>query len=156
MRLQLEFLQKFLNNPNVEQYFLERNLKFANRDKVKSNFSTLPSYFANWLAGFIEAEGSFSNRTSGASSFSIAQNHDLYLIQAIRNFYGQNHLSISVKTGKVSDITLYEVSIANRDGVNRVISHCAPLLQGYKYNQLAEFVLYSKAFQDRVKEFYKF
>ena len=105
------------------------------------------------MAGFIESEGSFSNRKVGTSTFSIAQNFDRYLIEAIRDFYEVNHLAISEKLGKVSGYPLYEVSIGSAIGINRVITHCAPLLQGFKYHQLAEFVVKSKSFKNRAEEF---
>jgi hypothetical protein len=38
-------------------------LKYENKDlmlKKMSEIETLPSYFAPWLSGFIEAEGNFS------------------------------------------------------------------------------------------------
>lgn len=90
MRLQYHFFKKYLLNPDVEQYFLERGLKYKDRESIVPLFTeaTLPSYFQEWLAGFIESEGSFSSRVRGNYSFSIAQNHDYYLIEAIRNYYG--------------------------------------------------------------------
>ena len=45
-------------------------------------------YFNSWLSGFIEAEGCFSIRKIGTYSFSIGQNDDIYLINAIKNFFG--------------------------------------------------------------------
>jgi len=154
MRLQFEFFKKFIHNQNVDLYFQERGVKYSNRESITPLFTVSPSYFENWLAGFIESEGSFSNRTVGTSTFSIAQNHDRYLIEAIRNFYEVNHLAISTKMGKVSGYPLYELSVGSAIGINRVISHCASLLQGYKYHQLAEFVIKSKSFKNRAKEFF--
>jgi hypothetical protein len=154
MRLQFEFFKKFLINPDIDLYFKERGVKYNSRESITPLFTTIPTYFGDWLAGFIESEGSFSNRTNGISTFSIAQNHDRYLIEAIRDYYGVNHLNISVKTGKVSGFPLYEVSLASFVSLDRVILHCAPLLQGYKYHQLAEFVIKSKKFKDRAKEFF--
>ena len=154
MRLQLEFFNKFITTKNIDLYFQDRGLKYNNRDAITPLFLELPSYFADWLAGFIEAEGCFSNRQIGTSSFSIAQNFDLYLLEAIRDFYEVNHLTIVEKRGKVSGSPLFELSIASYRGVNKVISHCAPLLQGYKYVQLAEFVYKSKHFKNRVSEFF--
>ena len=153
MRLQFEFFKKFMFNHNIDLYFLERGLKYSNRESITPLFITSPSYFSDWLAGFIESEGSFSNRKVGTSTFSIAQNYDRYLIEAIRDFYKVNHLTISAKVGKVSGYPLYAVSIGSAIGINRIISHCAPLLQGYKYHQLAEFVVKSKSFKNRAKEF---
>ena len=154
MQLQFHFFKKFLLNPEVDLYFKERGLKYNGRESITPLFTTIPTYFGDWLAGFIESEGSFSNRTNGLSTISIAQNHDRYLIEAIRDYYGVGHLTISAKSGKVSGSPLYEVSLASFVALDRVILHCAPLLQGYKYLQLAEFVIKSKKFKDRVKEFF--
>lgn len=153
MHLQLQFFLVFFNDPNVDLYFKLRDSKYIDREKVSPLFKKAPSYFSNWLGGFIESEGSFVNRSSGGSSFSIAQNHDFYLIEAIRDFYGVSHLTISKKFGKVSGYPLYEVSIASLAGVTHVISHCVPLLQGYKYHQLIEFISKSKSLKAVTKEF---
>lgn len=149
--LQLLFFNKFIENPDLDLYFTERATKY----NIISNtqFTAVPSYFKDWLAGFIEAEGSFSVRNTGASSFSIGQNNDFYLIQAIRDFYMVKQLTIQNKKGKVSGYPFYELSIANSQGLNRVINHCAPLLQGYKYYQIVQFLMKSKALTNRVKEF---
>lgn len=155
MHLQLHFFLLFFNDPNLDLYFKHRNWKYIDRDKISPLFKkgSAPSYFSDWLGGFIESEGSFVNRSSGTSSFSIAQNHDYYLIEAIRDFYGVSHLIISNKFGKVSGYPLYEISIASLAGVTRVITHCIPLLQGYKYHQLIEFINKSKSLKSGIKEF---
>ena len=129
----------------------------------------LPIYFDKWLAGFVEAEGCFSSRKAGNFSFSIAQKFDYYLIYAIRNFYGLDHLKIFNKTasrpqsdqgvagdpaGKVSNEPVYEFSVGSIYGVERVINHCQSMLQGYKYYQLAVFVNNSGYFSNRSNEFW--
>ena len=158
MRLQFEFFKKFMLNPDMELYFKERPHKYVKRNNIIPLFSTLPTYFPEWLAGFIESEGSFNSRTKGNYSFSIAKNHDYYLIEAIRKFYSLQHLTILSKTGKILRLRrgfpLYEFSVGSANGTGRVIDHCTPLLQGYKYYQLALFVKNSKAFQDRVTELF--
>ena len=40
------------------------------------------------MSGFIEAEGCFSIRKNNNHSFSIGQNDDIYLINAIKQFFG--------------------------------------------------------------------
>jgi hypothetical protein len=155
MLLQYIFFKKFLLNPDVEQYFMERDKKYHNRDQILPLFTVIPNHFKEWLAGFIESEGSFSSRIQGNYSFSIGQNHDYYLIEAIRNYYGLHHLTISKKTGKISGFPFYEFSVGSAAGTGQVIDHCANLLQGYKYHQLAVFVKKSKIFQDRSKEFFQ-
>lgn len=141
MHLQLQFFILLFNDSNnIDLYFESRNLKYSCRNNVIPLFTTIPAYFSNWLGGFIESEGSFSNRSVETSSFSIAQNHDKYLIKAIRSFYGVDHLAISKNIIKVSGNPCYIISIASVAGLTRVIEHCLPLLQGYKYYQVIEFI----------------
>jgi len=170
MRLQYLFFKKFIHNSDIEQYFLERNFKYKDRDiliKPKSLIckTTLLNnelalsdkrslWFKQWLAGFIEAEGSFSVRVKGNYYFSIGQNHDYYLIEAIRNYFGLEHLTITNKKGKKNNFPFYEFSVGSATGTGKVIDHCSNLLQGYKYYQLAVFLLKSKIFKDRLKEFF--
>jgi len=154
MRLQYLFFKKFFLNPDVDLYFQERGNKYNNRYIIIPLFTTLPSYFHLWLAGFIESEGSFSSRVKGNYSFSIGQNHDDYLIKAILNYYGLSHLTISHKIGKISGFSFYEFSVGSVIGTGKVIDHCTPLLQGYKYYQLAEFIAKSKAFNNRLNTFF--
>lgn len=141
IRLQLSFVVKALNGMTMDEYFESRESKYADRSLISPLFTSdnLPPYFACWLAGFIEAEGSFSCRVAGNYSFSVAQLHDAYLIQAIQSFFGQNHLKIMKKTEKGGE--LFEISIGSLKGVESVITLCLPLLQGYKYVQLAVFTL---------------
>lgn len=40
----------------------------------------------------------------------------------------------------MSGYPLYELSIASKVGVSRVLNHILPLLQGYKYYQVVEFI----------------
>lgn len=154
MHLQLQFFLLFFKDPNIDLYFKLRNSKYIDRDKIspllffnnkKQEKDSAPSYFSDWLGGFIESEGCFSNGSSGTSTFSIAQNHDHYLIEAIRDFYDVNHLKIHKSIGKVSGYTLYKIHIGSLIGVSRVVNHCMPLLQGYKYLQLVEFINKSKS-----------
>jgi len=159
MKLQYLFFRKFFFSSQIEEYFIERNFKYKNRELISPLFCwpTTPSYFKEWLAGFIEAEGSFSNRVKGNYSFSIGQNHDYYLIEAIRNYFGLSHLTISNKKGKLNNFpsqkAFYEFSVGSGYGTGKVIDHCTNLLQGYKYYQLAVFIQKSKIFQDRLKDF---
>jgi len=55
----------------------------------------------------------------------------------------------------VSGNQIYEISVGSAAEVARVIDHCADLLQGNKYYQVAEFVRKSKVFKDRSREFFQ-
>lgn len=157
MQLQLKFFQRFFTwesdaKAKLERYFAERNNKYEYRNSLISSFEV--SYFREWLAGFIESEGSFTSRTAGNYSFTIGQHNDRDLIQAIQRFYELDHIKVSSKIGKVSGYPFYEFSVGSVIGVSRVIVHCSKLLQGYQYYQLAVLVQKSKAFQYIKKEFF--
>lgn len=141
VRLQLAFVIKAIKGMTMTEYFDTINNKYDMRSTISPLFTpdNVPSYFAWWLGGFIEREGSFSYRVAGNYSFSIAQLHDEYLITAIRDFFEQYHLTVLKKVEKGG--ILYEFAIASRKGVESVIKLCIPLLQGYKYVQLAEFTI---------------
>ena len=153
LRLQYAFFRTFLLEPDLEFYFALRDKKYERRESI--DIPLIPSYFREWLAGFIESEGSFSSRVAGNNSFSIGQNHDRYLIEQIKYYYGVQHLKLKFfsKTGKV--YPFYEFSVGSAAGVARVIDHCAGLLQGYKYYQVAVFVHKSEVFKDRAREFFQ-
>lgn len=134
--LQLSFLNKALSGLSIDNYLLERGGKYSTRFTISPLFSTLPSYFGSWLSGFIEAEGSFAIRSGSLGfSFSSGQLFDLYLMQAILDFLGQEHLKVQVKKGVNP---FYFIEIANVRGVETVVKHLVEHpLQGYKYYQLA-------------------
>lgn len=56
----------------------------------KETMITPISYFGPWQSGFIEAEGCFSIRITGKTSFSIGQNDDKFIIERIKNYFGIN------------------------------------------------------------------
>ncbi len=47
MRLQYYFFKKYFLNPNLEQYFIERELKYQDRESIVPLFTEakLPNYF---------------------------------------------------------------------------------------------------------------
>ena len=86
---QLAYLKTCLTQTSVKVYLLNRNFKYNKLlNIIKSNINfKIPSYFKQWLSGFIEAEGCFSIRKSNNHSFSIGQNDDFYLINAIKEYF---------------------------------------------------------------------
>lgn len=97
---QLKFLKTCLLKNSVDWYLSNRNSKYINQPAIlnsdpfglERNSFALPNYFKGWLSGFIEAEGCFSIRESNNHSFSIGQNDDLYLINAIKQFLAASNI----------------------------------------------------------------
>lgn len=85
--------------------------------------------FEIWFAGFIEAHGSFSS----TGTFSFRGNEDI--LQALNTWdpnynYNQNNKK------------------RNQEQQQKIIDLCVPRLQGYKYYELAQFILKSPHFNN--------
>ena len=133
---QLAFLKTCLTHTSVETYLLNRDFKYNQQLKIiKYNLNLkIPSYFKGWLSGFIEAEGCFSIRKSNNHSFSIGQNDDLYLIEAIKLYFEATN-KVRNPYGK-----FYAVEIYKKEVLLKIISHCTnyPLF-GEKLESLKKF-----------------
>lgn len=133
---QLAFLKTCLTQTSVETYLLNRNFKYDQQlNIIKSNIDLkIPSYFKGWLSGFIEAEGCFSIRKSNNHSFSIGQNDDLYLIEAIKLYFESTN-KVRNPYGK-----FYVIEIYKKEVLFKIISHCTnyPLF-GEKLESLKKF-----------------
>ena len=133
---QLAFLKTSLTKISVKTYLLTRNLKYDKQlTIIKSNLNfNIPSYFKVWLSGFIEAEGCFSIRKSNNHSFSIGQNDDIYLINAIKEYFEV--------TNKVRNpyANFYSLEVYKKEILLKIINHCTnyPLL-GEKLESLKKF-----------------
>ena len=133
---QLEFLKTCLLKDSVDWYLSNRDLKYDNqlailnsdpvffsyyiREKKKGmegNSFALPNYFKGWLSGFIEAEGCFSIRKNNNHSFSIGQNDDLYLLNAIKQFLGSSN------TVRNSYRNFYHLEIYKKETLKIFINH---------------------------------
>ena len=134
----LKFLKTCLLNNDVESYLRTRNLKYENQLNIVKEYLTIsePNYFNSWLSGFIEAEGCFSKRTIKYSSFSIAQNNDIYLLNLIKKHFGVSNMIRKPYKNK----ELYSLEIYRKDVLKKIIHHCEvyPLL-GAKYDSLLKF-----------------
>lgn len=121
---QLNFLKTCLTKNSMDYYLKNRNNKYYNQSEIlKAPFIT-PSYFKEWLSGFIEAEGCFSLRKSNAHSFSIGQNDDIYLIEAIKLYFKASN-AVRNSYGN-----FYALEIYKKEVLKRIITHCTnfPLL----------------------------
>jgi len=136
LQCQLVFLKTCLMKNSIEWYLSNRDLKYNNQlDLIKSKDFIIPKYFNSWLSGFIEAEGCFSIRIKNNHSFSIGQNNDFYLIDAIKQkFEATNKIRNSYKH-------FYSLEIYKKEILSKIINHCLnyPLL-GEKSISLNKFI----------------
>ena len=133
---QLAFLKRCLTQTSVKSYLLNRNLKYDKQlTIIEANINfKIPTYFKVWLSGFIEAEGCFSIRKSNTNSFSIGQNDDLYLIEAIKQYF---QVSNKIRNNYRK---FYSIEIYKKEVLLKIITHCTnyPLL-GEKSESLKKF-----------------
>lgn len=138
---QLEFLKRCLLENSVDSYLSNRDYKYEKQLAIlnsdpfgleRKSFA-LPNYFKGWLSGFIEAEGCFSIRKSNNHSFSIGQNDDLYLINAIKQFFGTTN---TVRNYRNS----YSRASSRKETLEKILNHFNnyPLL-GEKAESLQKF-----------------
>jgi hypothetical protein len=135
---QLEFMKVCLKDNSIQNYLINRNLKYSNQQNIIKEFNikeVIPTYFPSWLSGFIEAEGSFSIKINNKNSFSISLNNDYYLLQAIKLFFNS---SVKVKNPYSK---FYILETYKRETLNTIINHCInyPLL-GDKSQALDRFI----------------
>ncbi len=125
---QLEFLKTCLLKNSVDWYLANRNSKFINQVTIiksgpfggfakEINCFALPNYFNGWISGFIEAEGCFSIRKDDKLSFSIGQNDDIYLINAVKQFFGATNKVRSIK------VNFYFLEIYKKEVLKKIINH---------------------------------
>jgi len=138
LRAQLAFMLECFQQNNVVWYLNVRNKKYLNPnlDIVKIN----NNYFNAWLSGFIEAEGCFVIRDkSNNHSFSICENNDKYILEAIKN-----HFDIKNKIRKINN-KFWFIEIYRKLILIKIINHCI------NYPLLGEKILSFTKFRDLFK-----
>ena len=123
LRGQLAFMLECFQKNNVIWYLNARNKKYLNPnlDMVKIDHN----YFNAWLSGFIEAKGCFSIREiSNSHSFSIGQNNDKYILEAIKF-----HFDIKNEIRNINN-KIWFIEIYRKLTLIKIITHCInyPLL----------------------------
>ncbi len=95
---QLEFLKKCIKDRDVNLYLQNRDYKYDKQREMTvllNHKFIIPHYFPAWLSGFIEAEGHFSvynvNGKIKPKSFTIGQNNDLFILEAIKYYFDSHH-----------------------------------------------------------------
>ena len=151
---QLQHLEQCLAHQDWDYHLKTRSQKFItqkNKIDYYNKFFVLPDYFDSWLSGFIEAEGCFrylkkpsraASLRSVKESLYISQNSDYYILNAIKQFFNENH-----KIGIHKDarhITIhYRISFSGKPFIKKILDHLT------KYPLLGEkkrlFVLWKKA-----------
>ena len=133
---QLAFLKTCLTETSVEKYLSTRDTKFKEQFTIINANTNIkvPLYFKAWLSGFIEAEGCFSIRKTKAHSFSIGQNDDVYLIDAIKQYF---EISNKVRNHYGN---FYFIEVYNKEVLAKIVAHCTnyPLF-GEKLESLKKF-----------------
>jgi len=138
---QLEFATNCLLNKDLDNFLVNRKMKYKNKNLLLKNLAkidNLPSYFAPWLSGFIEAEGNFSlvfkdKCQLRKSSFSIGQNDELHILNWIKLYFKSNNIIITDKPKKDGNFKYYRLNLYNAESRKGIFEHFEkyPLL-GYK------------------------
>lgn len=140
LKSQLLFLKSCLSHKDVTKYLSERDFKYSAQPLAQGDkpFSP-PFYFPAWLSGFIEAESCFTTRPSGSPSFSIGQNNDLFLLEAIGVYF-----KATTKAYKKYGV-FYLLEIYRYSTLMEIIHHCTvnPLM-GNKAESLELFKTFIK------------
>lgn len=137
---QLAFLKTCLIETSVEKYLSTRETKFKEQFAIINSNTNLkvPTYFKAWLSGFIEAVGCFSIRNSGAHSFSIGQNDDVYLIEAIKQYF-----KVSNKV-RIPSKNFFFIEVYKKEVLLNIIAHCS------NYSLLGEKSESFKKFKEKI------
>ena len=140
-RCQLEFVKDCLLEKDIENFLVNRNNKYKNKQMYLNNLytlKTLPLYFSPWLSGFIEAEGNFNlvfNEKGflRASKFSIGQNDELHILNWIKLYFNSNNVILKDKPKVNGNFQYYRLYLYNAESRKLLFEHFKkyPLL-GYK------------------------
>lgn len=150
---QLEFAKNCLLEKDIKNFLVNRNNKYNNKKVLLDELSKkeVPSYFAPWLSGFIEAEGNFSlvfNEKGHLrkSAFTIGQNDELHILQWINLYFNSKTAILKDKPKKGGNFEYYRLYLYNSESRKLLFEHFYkyPLL-GYKKLSYLKFLNHHKS-----------
>lgn len=147
---QLGFVKNCLLKKDNNNFIFNRNNKYNNKKEFLQELSNkeLPSYFPQWLSGFIEAEGNFSlvlneKGQLRKSDFSIGQNDEFHIFQWISLYFNSKNAIIKGKPKIGGNFNYYRLHLYNAESIKLIFKHfyIYPLL-GYKKVSYLKFFNY--------------
>jgi LAGLIDADG endonuclease len=147
---QLEFAKNCLLKKDMNNFLVNRNNKYLNKKILLEDLARreLPSYFAPWLSGFIEAEGNFSlvfNKEGHLrkSAFTIGQNDELHIFHWIKLYFNSKNTIAKDKPKAGGNFHYYRLYLYNAESRKLIFEHFKkyPLL-GYKKISYIKFFNY--------------
>lgn len=148
---QLDFAKNCLLGRDLTNFLVNRNSKYSNKNTLLANLAeqeNLPTYFAPWLSGFIEAEGNFSlvfNEKGylRKSAFAIGQNDEIHVLNWINKYFNSKNAIIKDKPKSNADFQYYRLYLYNAQSRKLLFEHFEkyPLL-GYKKVSYLKFYNY--------------
>lgn len=138
---QLDFVKDCLLEKDILNFIENRNNKYNKKKVYLQNFETwnsLPTYFAPWLSGFIEAEGNFNlvfneKGVLRGSKFSIGQNDEIHILNWIKFYFNSNNAISKYKPKINGNFQYCRLDLYNAESRRLLFEHFKnyPLL-GYK------------------------
>lgn len=150
---QLEFAKNCLLKKDIDNFLTDRDNKYNNKRLILEDLSRkdLPSYFAPWLSGFIEAEGNFNlvfNEKGHLrkSVFTIGQNDELHILKWIKSYFDIHTQILKDKPKKENSFEYYRLFLYNAESRKLLFEHFDkyPLL-GHKKLSYLKFLNYFKS-----------
>ena len=122
---QLEHFLKCIENRDWDYHLKTRDKKYDSQINLINSYNNsfvIPHYFSEWLSGFVESEGCFRYLKNKAISFYIAQNNDIYILNAIKTYFKSNHKIGINKDFRTNNIQ-YRISFSGKPTLTLIKHH---------------------------------
>lgn len=128
---QLNFVKYCILEKDITNYLVNRNNKYKNKELLIKNFLTLknlPTYFAPWLSGFIEAEGNFNlvfneKGILRAYKFAIGQNDEIHILNWIKSYFKSKNVITKHKPKINGNFQYYRLCLYNAESRKALFEH---------------------------------